>query len=316
MQPLQIVAYSLTVLADLQILLGIILTLTAMVTDKQLRQRSNIMIAFLLLPDLMRVLLCNLHVVESFNPELWHLPDTACLVIARWGLMSCFSGTLWLLVANSVHRYFLCVKMRSGIDSTKMSLVISAGTLITSVSMIAVMGTFAKWEIIFNDTVQQVITPLSQNETFANLLSFTTRNSTGTDPSEISAMNNGSLACKNRHNVMDMSQSIKGTSALVIYIIPMIIQIYFYSKIYHHLNQQRKRFESNQQVVVRLNRNSRAIVRTLLVSFLSHFLALVPLWLISSFIDSTVLDLVLRIILLNATLAGAISFLFLHGGYR
>ncbi len=249
-----------------------------MVTDKRLCQRSNIMIAFLFVPDLLRVVLCNLEVVESFNLNAWNFPDVMCLVVGRWGIRSCYSGKLWLMVAIAVHRYFLCVKMRTGIDSTKMSIAISITTLISSMSMYAGLTFKAKWDVIFKD--------IQQNGTMY--------------VGEHSIMDHESLACKDRNDIEHMTQGTKMTLHFVGYIIPMIVQSYFYIKIYQHLKEQRQRFESNQQVASRLHRNSKAILRTLLALFLSHFLSLVPLVLINNLtIKTALLDKVLRIMLLN-----------------
>ena len=279
-----------------------------MATDRQLCQKSNIMVAMLLVPDIVRVILCNLHVVESFNPKLWDFSDVTCLMVAQTALTCCYSATLWLLVANSVHRYFLCVKRRTDINTTKMSLIISIITLTLSVSAIAFIRTYEKWDLISGSVSQNVTTPLTRSPLEGN--------SSGSDLSMISTTEHGSLACMNRQNVLYISKTIAITTFLIVYIIPMVIQIYFYRKIYQHLKQQRERFQSNQQVADRLHRNSKAVMRTVLASFLSHFLPVVPLWYVKNFITSGDVDLVIRIILLNAILAGTISFLILHGGYR
>ena len=310
MHPLQITSYSLTALANLQLLLGIILTITAMVKDRRLCQRSNIMIAFLFVPDLIRTLLSNVQVVQSFTPELWDLSDIACLAVARWGLMSCLSGKLWLLVAISVHRYFLCVKMRSWIDSTKVSVIISTVTLIFSMSMVAAVVFVAKRETIFNNKVQQNDHQVVENDTVLILPSSVPL------ISGISTTDNGTLACANRPDIMYISGSINFAMALMVWIIPTIIQTYFYMKIYKHLKKQKQRFKSNRQVASRLHKNSRATLRTLLAACLSHSLSLVPLAVLNNLITWTLLDQMLRILFLNILLAGSISFLGLHGGYR
>ena len=310
MHPLQITSYSLTALANLLVLLGIILTITAMVKDRHLCQRSNIMIAFLFVPDLIRTLLSNIHVVESFKPELWDLSDIACLVVARWGLMSCYSGKLWLLVVISVHRYFLCVKMRSGIDSTKVSVIISALTLILSMSMVAVVGFVAKRETILNSKVQENDNQMFENDTALIVPSFVS-SIHGTPTTD-----NGTLACADRPDVMYVSRRSNFVIGLAVWIIPTIIQTYFYIKIYKHLNLQKQRFESNRQVASRLHKNSQATLRTLLAACLSHSLIVVPVGIMNNLIISTLLDQMLRMLLSNMLLAGSISFLGLHGGYR
>ncbi len=310
MHPLQITPYALTALANLLVLLGIILTITAMVKDRHLCQRSNIMIAFLFVPDLIQTLLTNVNVVESFEPELWDLSDIACLVIARWGLMSCYSGKLWLLVVISVHRYFLCVKMRSGIDSTKVSVNISTLTLILSMSMVAVVGFVAKRETILNSKVQENDHQMFENDT-APILPALVAFESGTPTTD-----NGTLSCTDRPDVMHVSRRSGFVIGFAAWIIPTIIQTYFYMKIYKHLNLQKQRFESNRQVVSRLHKNSQATLRTLLAACLSHSLLPVLTAIMNNISISTLLNQMLRISLLNIVLAGSISFLGLHGGYR
>ncbi len=310
MHPLQITAYSLTALANVQILLGIILTLIAMVKDRCLCQRSNIMIAFLFVPDLIRTLLSNINVVESFKPELWNLSDAACLFVTRWGSMTCYSGKHWLLVAISAHRYFLCVKMRSGINSTRVSVIISTAALICSMSMVVVTGFVAKRETIFNETIQQNDIQMLENDNALSLSAFVS------NVSDISTTDDGTLPCVNRPNVTYISTGANLLLAMAVWIIPTIIQTYFYTKIYKHLNQQKQKFESNRQVTSRLHRNSKATLRTLLAAFLSHSLSLVPPIILHYLIMSTLLDQMLRVLLLNLLLAGSLSFLGLHSGYR
>ncbi len=247
MELLEIVSYCLIALADGQMLLGIILTLTAIITDRQLCQRSNIMIPFLLMPDIVRTVLMNLHVFESLDLGLWYYSDTVC-VIVWFGFMSCYSGTLWLLMAISVHRYFLCVKMRRDIDSTKMSVAISILTLITSMSVFEALGVFLKWEVISNDMAQKNVLGIPQNATIPNLSSVVVRNFTASDLSESFGVVNVSVACMNRENVMYLSGTARVASGLI-FIMPVAIQIYFYSKINQHLKRQQQLFESNQQVI-------------------------------------------------------------------
>ena len=86
MHPVEIVSYTLTGLANTETLVGICLTILAISTDTQLRQRSNIMIPCLLLPDLARALLLVIHVMEHYHPESAELSDVTCVVI-RWGLI-------------------------------------------------------------------------------------------------------------------------------------------------------------------------------------------------------------------------------------
>ncbi len=308
MEPLPIAAYSLIALADIQILLTILLIIIAILTDRQLGHRSNIMIPFLFLPDVVRVLISNIDTVESIEPDLLNLSNAVCLA-TRWGLMCCYSGTMWLLLAITVHRYLLCVKMRVEINSTKISLAVSLATLIASISGTAALVVFAKWDIISDDTSQQNVTQLSKNDILPNPPSVDTKGSVvGSDPRN--------KACVNRQNVMHTSTSFIVISALAVYVIPTIIQMYYYWKIYLHLKQQQERFASNHQVVTRLYTNSQATVRTAFTSFSSHFLVVVLSSLVTRFVSSMEVAMVLQLLLSNAVLATMISSLFLHGGYR
>ncbi len=246
MELLEIACYFLISLADAQMLLGIVLTLTAVITDRQLCQRSNIMIPFLLLPDIVRTILMNLHVVESLDPGLWYYSDTTCVVV-WFGFMSCYSGALWLLMVISVHRYFLCVRMRSGIDSTKISVVTSILTLVISMSVVEALGIGLRWDIISNDMAQANALEKLQNAGIENLSSVVEKEFTASDLSETFGVINGSIACMHREDMTYLSRTARVASGLI-FIIPMIIQIYFYSKINQHLKRQQERFKSNQQV--------------------------------------------------------------------
>ena len=306
-----IATYSLIALSDIQVLLAILLITIAILTDRQLGHRSNIMIPFLFLPDAVRTLVSNIDVVESIDPALLNLSDAVCLVIQH-AQPCCYAATMWLLVAISVHRYFLCVKMRSEINRTVISLTISLVTLVISISGVAALVVYAKWDVLSDDTAQGNATQQSQTGTFTNR-----HNSVmGSDLSKISETENRKIACMNREDIMGNSNTLKVILALVISVVPTIIQMCFYRRIYLHLKQQQERFASNQQVATRLHANSQATIRTAFASFSIHFLVVVLFTLVARFISSMEVRLVLAMVLSNVELTGMISSLFLHGGYR
>ena len=138
-------AYCLIAMANIETMIGIILALTAMMTDKHLRQKSNLMIVCLLLPDVVRVAIGNLHVIEHYHPHTTLLSDTTCLVVIHWGMVVCPQASKWLLTAIAIHRYLLCVKLRLGIDDTKKCLAISLFSFAAPVVIALVLGSINEW---------------------------------------------------------------------------------------------------------------------------------------------------------------------------
>ncbi len=303
MHPLEITSYSLLVLANIETLMGILLTIIAMVQDKQLRQKSNIMIPCLLLPDLARVLLCDLHVIEFYHPEFAALSDASCVIVIRWGMISCLASAMWLLTTIAVHRYLLCVKLKAEIDNTKTCFLISGLSLLAPVAALATVGSIYTWlgnndsKIVEDFTVSTPVNISQQELLRAGVL----------QPTE---------ACLHRGEIMNVTDTVKWTVTGVSVIVPMLIQVYFYDKIYQHLNAERERFKSSRQVATRLHSNSRAVLNTLLATCTCHFALFIPLIIVVGYGLSHDLELVTRLLTLNATTAGTLCFLVLHGGFR
>ncbi len=289
------------------------------------------MIAFVPVLELARVVICNLHVIESYHPEWLNLSDLWCLVVARWGLIASMAATRWLLAAIAIHMYLLCVKLRSHINTTKNSITICALILICSILVGAVstisniyfsssngkansnvtgtalehkLPTFQAHQAMSNTDMLR-----DDNET-KNWASQTQMN----PPKDANPLN--VTMCRGRKDIMLFAKNINEVVFIVNIVLPLLIQIYFYSQINEHLNEERRRFQNNRQVVNRLERNNRAVLRTLLASFICHFVFFLPLIVVTYFKLSHELELLTRVVTLNSSTGGAICFLFLHGGFR
>ncbi len=323
MRPLEVATYTLAVLANLETLLGVCLTLVAMMTEKLLRQKSNIMIACLLFPDLVRLFILNLQVIEFYHPEFARVSDIVCLIVFRLGMVSCITMTMWLLMAMAVHRYLLCVKKMSQIDNSKTCLAISLlafapGVLLATIRSIKIM-----WDINSDDgngntsSVTQNITEKGMTSAVGNGTKDWILNSTG------NILKNANIvhieACINRDINMQAQTyglSVKFLVAAVCWLFPMLVQSYFYKRIYQHLNEGQRRFQSSGQVATRLHRNSRAVLNTLLTTVVCHLSFYIPIGIIIGLNLSFEVELITRVVTVNATHIGTLCFLVLHGGYR
>ncbi len=331
MQALEIATYFLTGLANLEILVGYVLAVIAMATDKQLRCKSNIMIAVLLIPQSASVLIYNLHAAESYKPELLRLSDIGCLVV-YWGLLTTLMGTMWLLTAIAIHRYLLCVKLYSTIDTTKICTTICSLILFASILVATTIGTVSTWSN-FKTLNEDAFS------TMTNLTGFVLRSSNfslgktniilpGNDylkGENESARQNilktdiemwDQNACYDRKDVMHLSTAAKQVSNVLAFLLPMILQAYFYFKINQHLKRQREIFASNNQVLIRLHQNSKAVLRTLFVKFICHVVLFLPMILVVRLGLSYEVQLLCSGVSLNGTTGSTVCFLVLHGGYR
>ena len=315
--------YFLAGLADLEILIAIGLTLTALCTSKELRGKSNIMIAFVPVLELARVLIGNLHVIETYHPEWLSLSDVGCLVVARRGLFVSMGATRWLLAAIAIHMYLLCVKLRSHINTTKTSIIICVLIMIFFV-LLGVVATccnihFYSPHVNKNASLtgtlhsngSMSLTNILRGENITRKWAF--------DMQFISLTNASNMdvkTCQKRKNLMAFTNKINEVVFIVNIVLPLIVQIYFYTEINRHLNEERRRFQTNQQVSNRLRRNKRAVVRMLIASFICHFVFFLPMIFVDYFQLSLELRLLMLVLTLNSTTGGAVCFLFLHGGFR
>ena len=326
MKALKVATYFLTGFANVEILVAIALTITALATNHKLYKKSRIMIAFVPVLELIRVAICNLHVMETYHPEWMWLSDLWCLVVARWGLYASMAAIRWLLAAIAIHMYLLCVKLRSHINTTKTSITICASILICSVLM-GVIGTFCN--MYFSNhgvntnsnlmvTSEHELLIFKANRAMPNI----EENGTETRSSKMQmnfskdTNNQDVKMCRDRKHIMTFTDQINEALFMVNIALPLAVKLYFYSKINEHLNNELERFQSNQQVVNRLDGNNRAILRMLLASFICHFIFFIPMIAVVYFKLSQELELLTRILTLNATTGAAICFLILHGGFR
>ncbi len=319
MKALKVATYFLTGFANVEILVAIALTITALATNHKLYKKSRIMIAFVPVLELIRVAICNLHVMETYHPEWMWLSDLWCLVVARWGLYASMAAIRWLLAAIAIHMYLLCVKLRSHINTTKTSITICASILICSILMGAI-GTFCNM-YFFNHGVNTnsnlTVTSEPDSSKYEAHENVTQTRSSRMQMNFTRDTDNLIVkTCRDRKHIMTFTDQINEVLFMVNIALPLAIKLYFYSKINEHLNKELERFQSNEQVVNRLDSNNRAILRMLLASFICHFVFFIPMIAVVYFKLSQELELLTRILTLNATTGAAICFLILHGGFR
>ncbi len=324
MDVLEISSYTLAVLANIEIIVGIVLTVTAMVQDKQLRQNSNIMIPCMLIPDLARVIIANMQVMEYYHPFLDELAHVACIVIDQWGMITCSASMMWLLSAIAVHRYFLCVKMRMEINQTKTCILISGLSLIIPVAILAIVACVYTW--LTNETDDNLVEGLKvpnqinitgqiQLNTALHVVSDTAWNNVTESHQNISASLKAQ-GCFKKRDINNVTDSVKWAVVAFSMILPMCIQVCFYDKIYQHLKAERQRFQTSRQVATRLHSNSRAVLYTLRATCACHFVMMIPRGMVGVLGLSINLEVLTKMLTQNATTAGTLCFLGLHGGYR
>ena len=319
MHPLEVACYSLIVLANMETLLGICLTSIAIASDRKLWQNSNLMMACLLIPALARVIVCNLQVIEFYHPGFVAIvSDRVCLVVFRLGMLFGVALTMWLLLAIAVHRYFLCVKMMSQIDNTKTCLATALLSFTPGV-LVASMGSIWIWWRINFDGGHGHFTPITKNITENGIVLGRT-NDTNIwilDSVENPLKNADILSTEGCvSNNYEATNIEKMLAVSVSWVLPMVVQFYFYNKIYQHLNEEQQRFRRSHQVTTRLHTNSREVLNTLLATFVCHFISYIPVRVIRDLDLAPDLMLITNILAVNGSNIGTLCFLVLHGGYR